>query len=131
MSDLILVVGHNSDWKKIYRLGTMHVGEVNRLDELHYVAAGKGANTARALEGYDGERFLRVVPPAIETVNPIGSGDAASGGIAMSFVRGEDLGAALRRGAAMGTANCLTLKTGQVDPDRVGRLLGELAVEEL
>jgi tagatose 6-phosphate kinase len=312
VSDLILVVGHNSDWKKIYRLAAMHVGEVNRLDELHYVAAGKGANTARALrsvgervllvgyagggngarflqalreegiphdfqpiraetrtcvtvleqdrsateliepspsitdgearaferrlarrlprarclviagtslpgsprdcyrryveaarrrgvpvvldsyrdhglqaleaapevlkinrreleslvgrplsdqasrkeayrsvrerfglrwivisagpealEGYDGQRYLSVTPPSIEAVNPIGSGDAASGGIAVSFVRGEDLASALQRGAAMGTANCLTLKTGQVDPDRVGRLLGELSVEEL
>jgi tagatose 6-phosphate kinase len=309
---MILVVGHNSDWKKIYRLPSMHVGEVNRLDELHYVAAGKGANTARALrsvgeqvllvgyagggngarflralreegiphdfqrireetrtcvtvlerdhtateliepspavsveeargyerrlmrrltrarclviagtslpgspgdcyrryveaarrlgvpavldsyrehglqaleagpevlkinrreleslvgrplpdresrkeaygalrarhrlvwvvitagaealEGYDGQRFLKVAPPAIEPVNPIGSGDAATAGIAAAFARGEELAAALKLGAAMGTANCLTLETGRVDPDEVERQLRGLTAEEL
>jgi tagatose 6-phosphate kinase len=309
---LILVVGHNSDWKKIYRLGAMQVGEVNRLEELHYVAAGKGANTARALcsvgertllvgyaggsngarflqalreeeiphdfqriraetrtcvtvleadrtateliepsptltaaevrgyerrlmrhlsrarclviggtslpgsppecyrryveaarhrgvpvvldsyrehalraleaapevlkinrrelesllgrrlprpasrkeayrelreryrlswvivtagveglEGFDGRRYLRVVPPRIEAVNPIGSGDAASGGIAAAFARGEELPAALCRGTAMGTANCLTLQTGRVERGEVERLLALLTAEEL
>lgn len=312
MRNQILVVGHNSDWKKIYRIGRMQVGEVNRLDELHYVAAGKGANTARALgcigerallvgyagggngsrflqalredgiphdfqeirtetrtcvtilehsriateliepsptvtlaearaferrlirrlpkaralvisgtslvgsprdcyrryveeahrqrvpvvldsykehgllaleaspevlkinrreleslvgralpdaaarkeaygslrerfglcwiiitsgsealEGYDGERILGVTPPPVEALNPIGSGDAATAGIAASFARGDDLGEALRLGAAMGTANCLTLRTGQVDPATVGRFIKDLAVAEL
>ena len=311
MNDLILVAGHNSDWKKIYRLGRMQVGEVNRLEELHYVAAGKGANTTRALtcmgekallvgyaggsngtrflealrndgiphdfqriaqetrtcvtileddrpateliepspsvtaaeargcerrllgrlsragilvisgtsltgsprdcyrsyveaarrrgvpvvldsykehgrlaleaspevlkinrreleslmeqalpdpdarrrayralrerfglswiiitsgaeamEGYDGKRLLAVTPPRIEAMNPIGSGDAATAGIAASFARGETLAAALRLGAALGSANCLTLRTGEVDPPAVNRFLEQIEVIE-
>jgi len=312
MSGPILVVGHNSDWKKIYRIQRMQVGEVNRLDELHYVAAGKGANTTRALacmgerallvgyaggdngsrflralreegiphdfqrireetrtcvtvleadrttteliepspavtpeevrayegrlfrrlrgaraliiagtslrgspadcyrryveaarqrgipvvldsyrdhghraleaypqvlkinrreleslvgqalpdadsrkaayrclrerfrlswivitsgseavEGYDGQRYFEVSPPRIEALNPIGSGDATTAGIAAGLARGETLAEALRLGAAMGTANCLTLRTGQVDPGAVRRLVEDLAVREL
>ncbi|MBN1834345.1 MAG: hexose kinase [Spirochaetales bacterium] len=311
MSAMILVAGHNSDWKKIYRIRRMQVGEVNRLEELHYVAAGKGANTARALtcmgervllvgyaggvngsrfldalreegiphdfqrireetrtcvtileaerhateliepsptvslaeargcerrllrrlpgarvlvlsgtsvegspadcyrryveaarrrgvpvvldsyrdhgrlaleaspavlkinrreleslvgralpetadrreayralreryglswviitsgaeaiEGYDGKRHYAVTPPRIEALNPIGSGDAATAGIAACFARGETLAEALRLGAAMGSANCLSLRTGHVDPATVRRLLETLAVEE-
>ena len=310
--DPIVVVGHNSDWKKIYRLPAMRVGEVNRLEELHYVAAGKGANTTRALtgigepavlvgyagggngrrfvqalraegipqdfqtireetrtcvtvleadrttteliepspgitapeargyerrltrhlararvlvisgtslrgspeqcyrryieaarargvpvvldsyrehgrlaleagpevlkinrreleslvgqdladvgsrkeayrslrerhglrwivitagaegiEGFDGEQYLKVTPPEIDALNPIGSGDAATGGIAAALARGEELASALKRAAAMGTANCLTLITGQVDAAEVRRLLQELTVETL
>ena len=312
MNGPIVVVGHNSDWKKIYRIARMQVGEVNRLDELHYVAAGKGANTTRALtcmgepallvgyaggdnglrflralreeaiahdfqrireetrtcvtvleadrttteliepspgvspeearayegrlsrrlrgarvlviagtslrgspadcyrryaeaarrhgipvvldsyrdhgrraleaspqvlkinrreleslvgqplpnagsrkaayrslrerfglswivitsgseavEGYDGQRYLEISPPGIEALNPIGSGDATTAGIAAGMARGETLAEALRLGVAMGTANCLTLRTGEVDPGEVRQLLQDLAVREL
>jgi tagatose 6-phosphate kinase len=46
---MILVVGHNPDWKKIYRISRMEVGQVNRLEAAEFFPAGKGANTARVL----------------------------------------------------------------------------------
>jgi tagatose 6-phosphate kinase len=54
---VILVVGHNPDWKKIYRISRMEVGRVNRLEAAEFFAAGKGANTARVLLGL-GEQVL-------------------------------------------------------------------------
>ena len=54
---MILVVGHNPDWKKIYRIPRMEVGRVNRLEAAEFFPAGKGANTARVLLGL-GDRVL-------------------------------------------------------------------------
>jgi tagatose 6-phosphate kinase len=54
---LILIVGHNPDWKKIYRISRMEVGRVNRLEAAEFFPAGKGANTARVLLGL-GEKVL-------------------------------------------------------------------------
>jgi tagatose 6-phosphate kinase len=71
---VILVVGHNPDWKKIYRISRMDVGRVNRLEAAEFFPAGKGANTARVLlalgekvlllsyfGGNNGERFRRAI----------------------------------------------------------------------
>ena len=54
---MILVIGHNPDWKKIYRISRMEVGKDNRLDASEFFPAGKGANTARVLLGL-GEQVL-------------------------------------------------------------------------
>jgi tagatose 6-phosphate kinase len=54
---MILVVGHNPDWKKIYRISRMKVGQVNRLEACEFFPAGKGANTTRVLLGL-GEKVL-------------------------------------------------------------------------
>ncbi len=54
---MVLVVGHNLDWKKIFRISRMEMGQVNRLDFSEFFPSGKGANTARALNGL-GEKAL-------------------------------------------------------------------------
>jgi tagatose 6-phosphate kinase len=71
---MVLVVGHNPDWKKIYRISRMELGQVNRLEACDYFPAGKGANTARVLlalgervlllsyfGGNNGERFRKAI----------------------------------------------------------------------
>jgi tagatose 6-phosphate kinase len=85
---------------------------------------------AAGIEGFNGRKVLHGVPPSVTVVNAIGSGDAAAAGA--SWVIHERL-ASLSRDAlfsddavfpetllvatAMGTANCLTTVTGNVDPD--------------
>jgi 1-phosphofructokinase family hexose kinase len=66
------------------------------------------------VEGWDGRRLLRAVPPAVAVRNTIGSGDAVSAGVARGFLRGRGLAGTLRAAAALGTANCLTPIPGQV-----------------
>jgi tagatose 6-phosphate kinase len=86
---------------------------------------------AAGIEGFDGRNLLLAAPPRVRVVNPIGSGDATSAGVASSYLRSEDLRTALTKGVAMGTANCLNLFPGQVRPEDYRRLLGEVAIEEL
>ena len=61
-------------------------------------------------------------PPQIDPVNPIGSGDAMSAGIALGLSRGDSLEDALKLGMACGAANALSLTSGVVDPDVLEKL---------
>lgn len=51
------------------------------------------------------EGILEVLPPAIETVSPIGAGDAMSAAIVWALHKGEPFSEALRWGVAAGTAS--------------------------
>lgn len=88
------------------------------------VTAGKEATLA-----FDGRRLWRANSPRIKAVNPIGSGDSFTAGLAARLVRGEDLGEACRWATAAGTANALNLMAGEVDPAEVRRLLPEIRAE--
>ena len=46
---MILVVGQNSVYQRTCRISRVELGSVNRFDSVVYSAAGKGANTARAM----------------------------------------------------------------------------------
>jgi 1-phosphofructokinase family hexose kinase len=60
---------------------------------------GRGAVAA------SGEGVLEVVPPQVEAVSPIGSGDAMAAAIVWALDRDESFGEALRWGVAAGTAS--------------------------
>ncbi|MDX1932471.1 MAG: 1-phosphofructokinase family hexose kinase [Capsulimonadales bacterium] len=83
---------------------------------------------AGALFG-DGNRTWLVAPPALEAVNPIGSGDSLCAGfIEARFVRDLPPVDALRFGTACAAANALTPTSGVVDPSVVKRLLPDVTV---
>lgn len=90
------------------------------------VTAGRSPTLA-----FDGQTCWRVLAPAIQALNPIGSGDAFTAGITRSLVRGDDLGEACRWGCAAGTANALTLMAGEIDPVAVDRLSKEVRMERV
>jgi tagatose 6-phosphate kinase len=90
------------------------------------ITAGK-----RPALAFDGHSFWRVHSPRLEAVNPIGSGDALTAGLAWRLVRGEDLGEACRWGTACGAANALTIMAGEVHPGDVERLAREVVVETI
>ena len=110
------------------------------------------------IEACDGQRLLRAAAPPVPVVNPIGSGDAASAGVAASLagaagapvagvVAGSrsapgaepaparidqaDLAAAARLAVACGTANCLTATPGAVTVESIRRLHAQVAVTEV
>ena len=58
----------------------------------------------------------------IEAVNPVGSGDAVTAGIAVELARGRALTDAVVTGMACGAANALNLISGCLRPDDVARL---------
>jgi len=63
--------------------------------------------------------------------NPIGSGDAVTAGIAQTLLRGHSLKQALRLGTALGTANCLNLYPGRIEPSEYGEILDRVELQGL
>ena len=65
----------------------------------------------------------RFAPPAIgPKLNPIGSGDCTTAGIAHALVRGKTMAEAVRYGLACGSANVESLTPADLDPKRVTAL---------
>jgi tagatose 6-phosphate kinase len=79
----------------------------------------------------DGSAFWRVAIPPVKVVNPIGSGDAFAAGLAVALTVGPPLPEALVLAAACGVANAMTPVAGQVRPDDVAALLGNLDVKKV
>ena len=75
-------------------------------------------------------RFARLVPPEVDGIYPVGSGDAFLAGMAVALARGDDLVEAARLGLAAGTANALMLGAGELDPMAIGPLLQGISVVE-
>jgi tagatose 6-phosphate kinase len=80
---------------------------------LQWVIITRGAE---GVEGFDGKRTLHAAAPKVPVENPIGSGDAVTAGIAQALLHGQSMEQALRRGTALGTANCLNLHPGRIEP---------------
>lgn len=71
----------------------------------------------------------RAVPPAIQAVNAVGSGDSFVAGWTVARSRGETVPESLRLAIAAGTANAMTEGTGFVRPGDVDALLRQVRVE--
>ena len=95
---------------------------------------GRGAQsvlvTRGARTGYyvDASQTLALAPPAIRAVNPIGSGDAVTAGIAVASARGMALQEVLAYGMACGAANALHLISGCICVGDVDRLVPEVEI---
>ena len=73
----------------------------------------------------------RVSLPTIEAVNPVGSGDAMIGGMAVAISRACDYETIIKEGVACGTANAMESETGRVDQDNVLEIMKKLNVQRL
>ena len=73
-------------------------------------------------------RRLVARPPAIEAVNPVGSGDSMLAGLVDGRLSGLDGAGMLRRGIAAAAANALAWDAGAVDPGLVASLEAGVAV---
>jgi 1-phosphofructokinase family hexose kinase len=79
----------------------------------------------------DASRTLEIFPPAIKAVNPVGSGDAVTAGLAVALNNGKDLVDALIDGMACGAANALNLVSGVLKPGDVERLRNEVRIGKI
>ena len=73
----------------------------------------------------------RVVPPELEAVNPIGSGDSLAAGLLHSLLEGSSVPEAAAYGTACAAANVLTPTSGVVRPEVVERLLPEVVLSQV
>ena len=76
-------------------------------------------------------RPYRVTPPAIDPVNPIGSGDCHLAGLVDATLAGLDPDALLRRATAAAVANALVWDAGGIDLEEVRRIEGSVEVEAM
>ncbi|HRK34997.1 MAG TPA: 1-phosphofructokinase family hexose kinase [Candidatus Hydrogenedentes bacterium] len=73
------------------------------------------------------ERF-QVVPPRIEEVNAVGSGDSLVAGFAIGLMEGMSLQEMAKLGCAMGTANAMSWEIGHFTREEVDALLPKVRI---
>jgi len=76
----------------------------------------------------NGETLWKLAPPKVKVVNPIGSGDSVTGGMAFALRQGKSMLEAAQFGLACGSANALTLTPGEVRPEDVHSLLPRVRI---
>jgi tagatose 6-phosphate kinase len=81
-----------------------------------------------ALVSRRGERF-HAVPPRIEEINPVGSGDALVAGFAIGLQEGWNLERMARLGIAAGTANAMSWDIGHFTADTVNEVGEKVRIE--
>jgi 1-phosphofructokinase family hexose kinase len=52
---VVLILGQNLAWQKVYALSSLERGGVNRIDQVYAFGSSKGPNVARALAGLGGD----------------------------------------------------------------------------
>jgi 1-phosphofructokinase family hexose kinase len=126
------LVGHefNDDEDRTYA-----VGEMCELGAREAIMTMPDGCFARMLaEDGSGEMCLyrvRVRPGAVEPRSTVGSGDAFLAGFVAARYLKKPVEEALKFGVACGAESTQHLGAGLVDPERVGRLLGDVEVERL
>ena len=86
------------------------------------VSVGEGGS----LLGNSSGGLWRIIPPELEAVNPIGSGDSLAAGLLHSLIGGSSVPEAAAYGTACAAANVLTPTAGVVRPRDVDRLLPQV-----
>ena len=77
------------------------------------------------------EKRYRAIPPAIQAVNPIGSGDSLLAGLVDAWLAGADTEAMIRHALGCAVANAAVWDAGAVDPDQARRFAGEVVLEPI
>ncbi|MBC7319156.1 1-phosphofructokinase family hexose kinase [bacterium] len=91
--------------------------------ELSVISMGKDGVYA-----HNRGKYYKVTPPVLKPLNAVGSGDSVVAGIALGLEQKLDMPEVLRLGAAMGTANVLTLNPGGVRKEDVEDILPKVEV---
>lgn len=86
---------------------------------------GAGAMCAK------GNNVWRVIPPRVEVMSAVGSGDSFVAGMAIAFASGSDIVEGLRTGAAAGAATAMTPGTTLGAASDVARLIRAVRIEPL
>ena len=79
----------------------------------------------------DGKGVWRAVPPEVNVVSSVGSGDALLAGFISSYLNTGDIEHAICLGMACGVANCTTPVTGVFGIEDMKRFQDKIVVEKL
>ncbi|AOR24472.1 1-phosphofructokinase family hexose kinase [Clostridium taeniosporum] len=106
------------------------VNEIKYLSEkgIEFISISLGENGS--IVGIK-DKVYKIDIPKVKVVNPVGSGDAYVGGIAVAMERGYDIVNTLKLASACGTANVMEKETGFIDKYKVENLLDKIVVKEL
>jgi 1-phosphofructokinase family hexose kinase len=77
-----------------------------------------------------GKQAWQAIPPPLQVVSAVGSGDTFLSGLVTGFAEGLPPGEALRRGVAAGTANALSSGGGFFTREEFDRVLAQTTVME-
>lgn len=77
------------------------------------------------------DQRIRVTPPRVKEVNPVGSGDVFAGALCVAIVEGKPMEEAITFAAAAGAANAQCWDIGHFDAAEVSRLQQQVGVERL
>lgn len=82
---------------------------------IEWIVVSMGAAGAFFKHGGD---YFRVIIPAIEVVNPVGSGDATVAGLAVALKRKQSVPDILKTAMTAGMLNTMEEGTGYIDPEK-------------
>jgi tagatose 6-phosphate kinase len=129
---LLLALEHEPFMVKINDVELLQtVGGDDLIDACKQVI-GRGARSVLVTRGarsaffVDEGQTLEFFPPTIKAINPVGSGDAVTAGIAVAFSEGKTMPEVLIDGMACGAANALSLISGMIRLEDVKRLRSDV-----
>jgi len=132
---LLRALEHEPFMVKINETELLQTVGVDDLVDACMQMVGRGAHSvlmtrgARSAFFVDERQTLELFPPKIEAINPVGSGDAVTAGIAVALSEGKTVPEVLIDGMACGAANALNLISGMLKPEDVSRLRSEVKIE--
>ena len=136
---LVAALAAGPDIVKIGRVEAVEAGLVRsdaNAGETAVTLVSRGARLAVVTDGAepvaaaDAETSWRVSVPAVDAINPVGSGDSFNAAMALALMDGADIATALTRGVAAGSANALTISAASLDPAVAANLADEIEVTE-
>jgi tagatose 6-phosphate kinase len=134
---LVLALEHEPFMVKINDVELLQTIESDDLIDACMQFIGRGARSVLVTRGarsafyVDAEQTLEIFPPQIKAINPVGSGDAVTAGIAAALSEGKAIRDVVIDGTACGAANALNLMSGIIEPADVERLRLEVRIEVL
>src|SRR4051794_9605082 len=122
------LVGHEFNDEEDYVIAVREICELGARESIMTMTDGAFARM-RSAEGEPTLYRVRLRGGAIEPRATVGSGDAFLAGYVAARYQHKPVEECLAFGVACGAESTQHLGAGLVDPDRVGRLLGEVEVE--
>lgn len=80
--------------------------------------------------GYNGKIYY-AIPPVVENINAVGSGDAYVAGLAVALQRKLDIVEIIRFASACGTANVMEKESGFVRKEQVEALMEKVIIKKI
>jgi tagatose 6-phosphate kinase len=109
----------------LVKINRDELAAVTHVSGVQWAVITDGAKAIHVIDG-SSKRSLIIRPPRVKAKNPIGSGDAMLGGIAVGLLKGKPVIDAVHLGMACGAANAMTIEPGFVRVADVKRLSSTL-----